>query len=67
MALECDSGEGLVACGGNTNTRLLACLPATCSAARDRLGPPPAFSSGLTRRPRDLPRPRLVRRCVIVL
>jgi hypothetical protein len=65
MALECDSGEGVVACGGNTNTRLLAWLPATCSAAPGIDSSASCFLlplSSLTRRRRDLPRPRLVRR-----
>jgi hypothetical protein len=70
MALVCDPGEGVVvACGGNTNTRLLACLP-HASTARDTdsvhlLMSPSSLESYscATRFARNSPR----QRCVVVL
>jgi hypothetical protein len=63
----CDPGKGsgvVVACGGNTNTRLLACLP-HAATARDTdsvhlLQYCPLPLSSLTRRRRDLPGTHLV-------
>jgi hypothetical protein len=70
MALVCDPGEGVVvACGGNTNTRLLACLP-HASTARDTdsvhlLRSPSSLESYscATRFARNSP----CQRCVVVL